>query len=460
MTDVWIDTDRVLRASTAWHVQADALHRTAVRLEADLHDLALGSQGAGPHHLTAAATELWVTSSFARLAVERAERADGSFDPARSDSVARLRSLAGASVQQSMLGACAPTWAEYSFSSVFGDIGETGDREVRSPYLTVGSSPTERGRNLLMRTMADTGDDRQIRVDEFQVVRLDNGKFVVVLPGVTDLSSPDLGWSDDHRSVRDLDQGAFWSSRTTSVDDNPYARMVRDGLVAAGVPSGADLLIVGHSYGADTALDLAADASFNGPDGYRVSHVVAAAYHSDPQLPHVPNTTAVLVLQNHRDVPVIVEAIGSAHVTDGLVDRGEALADLAALDLAGAGGNLASAFGNDLGALWAGAKYTAAHLDDLGEAGAGLALADPEMVADGIGDFVTLDPGITRPAPGQIVDVFAGGGDGLGHHQQHYLAHLDGVDDVAVQGFLAALDAAGYTAPGVALAVDVSVPSA
>ena len=271
----------------------------------------------------------WVTSAFARLVADRSERADGSFDPGRPDSVARLRSLAGATVQQSLLDACAPSWSAFSFSSIFGDRGETGDREVRSPYLTVGSSPTERGRNLLMRALADTGDERQIRVDEFEVVRLDNGKYVVVLPGVTDLSSPDLGWNADHRSARDLDQGAFGSSRSTSVDHNPYAGLVREGLTTAGVLAGADLLLVGHSYGADTALDLAADPGFNGPDGYRVTHVVAAAYHSGPQLRHVPASTDVLVLQNHRDVAVIVEAVGDAHVTDALVDRGEALADLA-----------------------------------------------------------------------------------------------------------------------------------
>ena len=79
------------------------------------------------------------------------------------------------------------------------------------------------------------------------------------------------------------------------------------------------------------------------------------------------------------------------------------------------------------------------------------------MIAAGIRDFVTIDPGVTRPANGQIVDVFAGGGEGFGHHQRNYLAHLDVVDDPEVTGFLAALDGAGYTDPGVALAIDVSV---
>jgi hypothetical protein len=86
--------------------------------------------------------------------------------------------------------------------------------------------------------------------------------------------------------------------------------MVRDYIEEA-VPPGARLAIVGHSFGSDTALDLASDPVFNGRR-YEVTHVVAAAYHSEPQLPHVQGNTSVLVLQNSRDIPVIVEEIGHA----------------------------------------------------------------------------------------------------------------------------------------------------
>jgi pimeloyl-ACP methyl ester carboxylesterase len=98
------------------------------------------------------------------------------------------------------------------------------------------------------------------------------------------------------------------------VADNAYARSVIGGLDACGIPKGARLMLVGHSFGADTALDLAADASFGGPDGYRITHVVAAGYDSVPQLASVPGDTEVLVLQNHRDAVVIGEALFDHHV--------------------------------------------------------------------------------------------------------------------------------------------------
>ena len=68
--------------------------------------------------------------------------------------------------------------------------------------------------------------------------------------------------------------------------------MVWDALRAAGVPAGSSLMIVGHSFGADTALDLAADREFNGGE-YTVTHVVAAGYYSQPQLASVAAETSV-----------------------------------------------------------------------------------------------------------------------------------------------------------------------
>ncbi len=41
-------------------------------------------------------------------------------------------------------------------------------------------------------------------------------------------------------------------------------------------------------------LDLAADPTFNSADRFVVTHVVAAAYHSGPQLRSVPGSTEVL----------------------------------------------------------------------------------------------------------------------------------------------------------------------
>lgn len=53
--------------------------------------------------------------------------------------------------------------------------------------------------------------------------------------------------------------------------------VVKDALKKAKVRKGSQLMIVGHSQGGITAMDLADDPSFNGPSGeYRVTHVVTA----------------------------------------------------------------------------------------------------------------------------------------------------------------------------------------
>ncbi|MGI9493777.1 MAG: hypothetical protein ACR2QF_15380, partial [Geminicoccaceae bacterium] len=193
-----------------------------------------------------------------------------------------------------------------------GDPGGAGTAEIRRPFEVTGESQTDVGRAVLERALQDTADSGQIQRDEFEVVELENGKFIVVLPGVIDLSKPQLGWDPHNRSVRDTDMAAVRSSTSTGIDDNRYAQMVRD-YMDQHVPKGADVMIVGHSFGADTALDLASDPTFNNREtGFNVTHVTAAAYYSQPQLRHVQNDTEVLVLQNRHDVPVIVEGQGYA----------------------------------------------------------------------------------------------------------------------------------------------------
>lgn len=445
MTPLWVDTDAARRAGHRWSLAADRLHGTAYELEHVLARLALDQHASAVQHLTSAATELWHAAAVARLVADAAESADRAVVLADPIAVARLATRARS-------GASRP------FSSAFGDPGGTGRTEVRSPYVVTGPTPVARARSLLERALADTADPRQIRADEFEVVRLDTGRFVVVLPGVVDLSVPDAGWDDHHRSVRDLDRAAIESAGTTGLDGNRYARFVREGLARADVPSGAELLLVGHSFGADTALDLAADAAFNGPSGYRVTHVVAAGYHSGPQLSGVPRSTAVLVVQNRRDVPVIAEAVGASHVTDVFAEQAAALRSLATGEVRDAIRHQASTVGHQVGVLRAAARHLVDRAGDVGQVAVGTLAGDPHHVQRGLTDLLTLEPGVRSPAPGQVVSVFDGGGDGFGHRPSHYVDHLRRVDDPAVLGFLASVDRAGYAAPGVALAVDVSVP--
>lgn len=459
MSAFWIDTDRAWRASTSWADRADGWFRTQFDLEGDFAELELGGVWpAAIHELAAASTELWVNVSFVRLVADQAESSDG-FGTLDVFTIGELRRRAGHHAQLSLTNACAPSWEQYSFSSRYGDAGETFDADVRSPYAIFGSNADRRGRNLVIRALADTNDETQIRQDEFELVQLASGRYLVVLPGVTDLSSPDLGLNDRHRTVRDVDRYAYPSSQSTSVDDNRYARMVWDGLLAAGVPLGSELMIVGHSFGADTALDLAADSMFNGTAGFDVTHVVAAGYHSEPQLRHVDDGTEVLVLQNHRDAAVIAEAVGHGHVTGVVEETKGFFGSVFGLDPLGALGHLGGVVYHEVGAAVDGVSYLVGNADSLAQVGAGAAIGHPGWVADGVADLVTLDPGVDQVTDEQVVDVFAGGGQGFGHHPANYVAHVSETTDPALVAFFESVDAAGYATSGTAWAIDVSVPT-
>ena len=176
-----------------------------------------------------------------------------------------------------------------------------------------GTGPPSPARRLLIAALDATADQEVLAHDEFGLVDHGDDRYTVVLPGVTDLSRPEPGWSSTHRSPRDFDMAAVPSSRSGDVDDNVYAQSVVGALAAVGVPAGAELLIVGHSYGADTALDLAADPAFAGR--YDVTHVVATGYFSQPQLPAVPADTRVLVVQNRHDIVVRLGSVMPSNET-------------------------------------------------------------------------------------------------------------------------------------------------
>jgi hypothetical protein len=331
-----------------------------------------------------------------------------------------------------------------------GDAGGTTTSDVRAPYGPTGASPSARGQAALERTLADTAVSSQLQNDEFEVIQHDNGRYTLVLPGVIDLSQPHWGLDVHSQSVRDVDQFALPSSANASVASNRYAQMVKD-YVQANIPRGAEVMIVGHSYGADTAVDLAADPSFNNTEtGVNVTHVVAAAYFNQPQLGHVPPQTQVLVLQNANDGAVIGEGLGYT-VTEAR----------------NAAGRVAGA-----------ARDTAGDLLGLGRS---ILRGDVGGVLDHGGDLVNqaqrvLSPetlprpdalaligtGVRRLDAHTVVARFDGGNAGIGHHQSNYIDYLNGpgMADPTVRGFMASVSQAGYTAPGETRAVDVSVPEA
>ena len=193
-----------------------------------------------------------------------------------------------------------------------GDPGGTYSNRLKAPFwgLSVGSSEIARGLHIVTHALEDASPGGEIARDEFAII--DHGvgpdgtpSFTVNLPGVIDLSNPVPGFDPNHQSVRDMDQVAIHSAPTASISDNRYAQMVSIALEVHGVPTGANVMLIGHSFGADTVLDLAASPAFT--QQYNVSHVVAAAYDSLPQLSAISPDIDVLVLQNSSDQAIALE---------------------------------------------------------------------------------------------------------------------------------------------------------
>lgn len=197
--------------------------------------------------------------------------------------------------------------------------------------------PTD-GRDAVVSAMRGLSVVDRIGRDEIEIRALDNGRYIVVLPGVTDLSAgaaraakvaTHLGsgyllgagwlairtWADnDDSTVRKM-RHAYDAARGGTAP-NEYAVVVSEALRAAGVPAGAEVMLIGHSYGAYTAMDLAADAGFNSahgttPGGYHVAvtHVVAAGAETDWRFAEVPAATNTLVINNRFDGVYRVEDV-------------------------------------------------------------------------------------------------------------------------------------------------------
>lgn len=461
-----IDIDRSRRAVRIWTAWSDELDRARVGTGGELADVGLTAVASTAFGRWASASaDLAAAALFLQLVADQVEAADSLRLPPGLDPsyVERLLAFARASVRTPSNACVAVT---FPVPPLDGDLGGTFDGEIREPYLLGADHEVELGREFVLRATRDTASGL-IRADEFLVVRLADGLYGVVLPGVTDLSKPNIGLDPMHRSVRDLDQFAYPSSRSSRVGDNRYAQLVAEALAVRGVPLGSDLVIVGHSYGADTALDLAADEDFNGDRGYHITHVAALGYHSSPQLPDVRPGTQVLVVQNRWDAAIIAEAIGHGHVVEGIEARRDLLGDVADLDPIGTITSVGRIAYHNVGTVFSAIEHTVERSPDLFEMTVGAALHDPRMVVDGATDFVTLRPGVDRPRDGHVVAVFDGGRDGVGHDQSNYLEYLATVDDPDVTDFLRSLGsdiAAGRGAPaagpttGSAWAIDVSVP--
>lgn len=174
--------------------------------------------------------------------------------------------------------------------------------------------PSLSGRDLIVDSLLATEDSR-IATDEIQIRKLDDGTYIVVLPGVTDLTSNLTspwkwvtgGPQDTVRKVANAQPSVIWNGQ------NSYADAVKIALQRAGVPSGAVVTFVGHSYGSYTAVDLAKDDDFNSIDGtskgynLRVKNVYGFGADVDWKLRQVPKETNVVALNSRDDQVYQVE---------------------------------------------------------------------------------------------------------------------------------------------------------
>jgi len=445
VTALQIDTDASRAAARTWAGWADQINAVGMRVGNDSATLQLGPLTAlAEWRLSSAATQLWTVSGFLRLLVERLEALDAGPVLLQDSAIDQLMWLAGGRIGSS--SAC-PAGV---YSGVVGERGDTFEGELRAPYDLEADDPTELGRELVIRAIQDTATPGQIRKDEFELVRLTDSRYLLTLPGVIDLTNADPGLDGDNHSVRDLDQSAVRSSVGSSIGGNAYARMVSEALVAQGVPLGSQIVIVGHSFGSDTALDLASDPEFNGPNGFDVTHVVAAGYDSQPQLDDVPDRTKVLVLHNRDDVPVVVEMIEHS-VTQPLAGALDVVAGVA--DLADGDSGVADVL--DVGGLF-GSVWHSIRSEIKRDVHVGGDLRHGHVLA-AAEDAILPVPGIERHGDSQDDVVFDCGWSDFGHAQHHYVDYLASTSDPIVLGFLGSL-ATGRAVAGTAVAVDVSVP--
>ncbi|RKT02849.1 lipase (class 3) [Streptomyces sp. 3211.6] len=95
--------------------------------------------------------------------------------------------------------------------------------------------------------------------------------------------------------------------------DTTYTRAVKKLLRRAGVPAGSELMLVGHSLGGLTAMNLAADPDV--ASEYRVTHVVTLGSPIDNKRP-ADHTTRVVSLVNKHDVIPMLDGRGPASPND------------------------------------------------------------------------------------------------------------------------------------------------
>ena len=325
---------------------------------------------------------------------------------------------------------------------------------ISEPVRLSGSSPVERGRQLLLRALEDTTDPDRILRDEFAAYVHDNGALTIVLPGVIDLSNPRLGNDPETNSLRDLDQQAVRSAYNTNLENNGYASRIVEWaelMTETGVITpGASTAIVGHSFGAETAFDLATDERFNG-ELVNVTHIFAAGYDTETYLDDVPPHTRTMSARN------IYDAVSFAELTMRQGPREPAARVSVEL--------IEEVINFDRSVVQALVRATSSHDDEQDDEYAESSVNTRRETKD--------DPPVFLPeaeiggdrfqhVPPNALDIsFEGDFDlsSFGHHPDTYASFLENVEAPDVLDFFVELDAQGFTDNAVAVSVDISEPN-
>ncbi|WP_329124791.1 lipase family protein [Streptomyces sp. NBC_01465] len=95
--------------------------------------------------------------------------------------------------------------------------------------------------------------------------------------------------------------------------DTTYTRAVKNLLLRAGVPEGSELMIVGHSLGGITAMNLACDLDI--VSTYRLTHVITVGSPIDNKRPVDPAVQVISLVNNHDVIPGL-DGRGPASASD------------------------------------------------------------------------------------------------------------------------------------------------
>lgn len=126
-------------------------------------------------------------------------------------------------------------------------------------------------------------------------------RYIVYTPGTeASLNPVEGGWGAQGNS-RDWSENV----RMMAGQESAATENVRAAMEAAGVPAGADVMMVGHSQGGIVNSHLASDPDFNGPGGYNVTNVVSAG--APTESASMPASTEAISIQHGIELGMDVD---------------------------------------------------------------------------------------------------------------------------------------------------------